>query len=279
MRTVRFQTGTSSVRIDGTQKKNIVIIGASGHAKVIIDIVRQEGRFNISGLLDQSVDTGEQIPGCPVLGKEEDLPELIKSHSLAGAIIAIGDNSVRSKVANRIRKTNPELPFVSAVHPSASIAADVSIGEGTVVMAGASVGPCSSIGRFCILNTNCSLDHDSVLEDFASLAPRATTGGNCRIGEYSAICIGAVLIHGIDIDKQTVVGAGSLVMQDLASFVVAYGSPAKVIRTRKPGDRYLGKKPRQAGQVLRCAHLFTGKRPQCIQKHNSRHVRCSTGSE
>ncbi len=267
MRRARFQTGRPSSRIDSTldgrhflsadQKKNIVIIGASGHAKVIIDIVRQEGRFNIAGLLDQSKETGERVLGCPVLGKEENLPELIKSHALVGAIIAIGDNSVRSNVADRIRKISPELQFVSAVHPRASIATDVSIGEGTVVMAGALIGPSASIGRFCILNTNCSLDHDCVLQDFASLAPRAATGGNCRIGEYSAICIGAVLVHGINIGEHSVVGAGSLVMKDLETFVVAYGTPAKVIRTRNPGDKYLGKRPWAAGQVFRCAHLFT----------------------
>lgn len=218
---------------------NIVIIGSSGHAKVIIDIVRQERKFNIVGLLDRFRNIGEQTFGCPILGQEEDLPKLIKAHALKGAIIAIGDNFIRSKVVTRITEISPDLPFVSAVHPSASIATEVTIGEGTVIMAGVSINPCASIGRFCILNTNCSLDHDSVLADFASLAPGAATGGNCRIGQHSAISIGAVLIHGINIGEHTVVGAGSLVMKSIDSFVVAYGTPAKVIRTRKPGDMYL----------------------------------------
>ncbi len=218
---------------------NIVIIGSSGHAKVIIDIVRQEGKFNIVGLLDSFRKVGEQTLGYPILGKEEDLPHLINAHALKGAIIAIGDNFIRSKVANRIQEISPNLSFVSAVHPSASIATEVTIGEGTVIMAGVSINPCSLIGRFCILNTNCSLDHDSMLADFASLAPGATTGGNCRIGQYSAISIRAVLIHGINIGEHTVVGAGSIVMKSIDSFVVAYGTPAKVIRTRKPGDKYL----------------------------------------
>ncbi|MFL5383753.1 MAG: acetyltransferase [Longimicrobiaceae bacterium] len=218
---------------------NIVIVGSSGHAKVVIDIVRQEGKFNIAGLLDRFRSVGEQTLGYPILGKEEDLPDLMKAQALKGAIVAIGDNFTRSKVAARIREISPDLPFVSAVHPSASIATEVTIGEGTVVMAGVSINPCSSIGKFCILNTNCSLDHDSVLADFASLAPGATTGGNCRIGQYSAISIGAVLIHGIEIGEHTVVGAGSLVMKPIDSFVVAHGTPAKVIRTREPGDKYL----------------------------------------
>jgi len=218
---------------------NIVIIGSSGHAKVIIDIVQQQGKYNIVGLLDRFRDVGEKTLGYPVLGKEEDLPELKKAHGLKGAIVAIGDNFVRSKVATRIKEIVPDLPFVSAIHPKASIAIDVSIGEGTVVMTGVSINTCSSVGRFCILNTNSSLDHDSILEDFASLAPGATTGGNCRVGQYSAVSIGAVLIHGIHVGEHTVIGAASLVMKSIGSFVVAYGTPARAIRNRERGDKYL----------------------------------------
>lgn len=218
---------------------NIVIIGSSGHAKVIIDIVQQEGKYNVVGLLDQFRDVGEKTLGYPVLGKEEDLPKLIKAHALKGAIIAIGDNFVRSKVAVRIEEISPDLPFVSAVHPKASIAMEVSIGEGTVVMAGVSINPCSTVGRFCIVSTKSSLGHDSVMEDFSSLGSGATTGGNCLIGQYSAISIGAVIIHGIHIGEHTVIGAGSLVMKPIESFFVVYGTPAKVIRNRKQGDKYL----------------------------------------
>jgi sugar O-acyltransferase (sialic acid O-acetyltransferase NeuD family) len=218
---------------------NIVIIGSAGHAKVVIDIVQQEGRYNIVGLLDRHRMVGEETLRYRVLGKEETLPELTKIHSLKGVIVAIGDNFNRSKVVSRVRGICPDLAFVSSVHPKASIATDVSIGEGTVIMAGVSVNSCCSIGRFCILNTNSSLDHDSIMEDFSSLAPRATTGGNCRIGSYSAISIGAVVIHGVHIGNNTVVGAASLVLKPIDSFIVAYGSPAKVIRKRKPGDKYL----------------------------------------
>ena len=133
---------------------NIVIIGSSGHAKVVIDIVRQEGGFNIVGLLDRFRNLGEETLGYPIIGTEEDLPHLVNSHSLKGVIIAIGDNFIRSKVAERIKEICPDLLFIPAIHPSARIATEVSIGEGTIVMAGVSINPCSSIGRFCILNTH-----------------------------------------------------------------------------------------------------------------------------
>lgn len=222
---------------------NIVVIGSSGHAKVIIDIVQQEGKYNIAGVLDQMRVVGEQTLGYPILGKDEDLPELVKPHAIKGAIVAIGDNFLRSKVATRIKKLCPKLMFVSAIHPKASIATNVSIGEGTVVMAGGAINSCSSVGRFCILNTNCVLEHDSVMEDFASLAPGAITGGNCRIGQYSAISIGAVLVDRVHVGEQTIVGAGSLVMKPIDSFVIAYGTPAKAIRNRKPGKNTLENVP------------------------------------
>ena len=218
---------------------NIVIIGSSGHAKVIVDIVEQEGRYNIAGLLDRYRKVGEQTLDYHVLGQEEDLPQLIARRALRGAIVAIGDNFIRSKVAARVIKVCPGLPFVSAIHPNASIAKNVSVGEGSVIMAGAAVNPCCSIGRLCILNTNSSLDHDSVMEEFSSLAPGVTSGGNCRIGAYAAVGIGAILIHGIDIGKHSVIGAGSMVLNNIASFKVAYGTPAKDICDRKPGDKYL----------------------------------------
>lgn len=120
-----------------------------------------------------------------------------------------------------------------------SIATEVTIGAGTVVMAGVSINPCVSIGRFCVLNTHCSLDHDSILADFASLAPGVITGGDCRIGQYAVISIRAVLINGISVGEHAIVGAGSVVMKSVDSCVVAYGVPARVIRTRKPGDKYL----------------------------------------
>lgn len=219
--------------------KNIVIVGSSGHAKVIIDILGQEGKYRVVGLIDRFRDVGEETMGYPVLGKEEDLPELMAVHALKGVIVAIGDNFVRSNVVARIKEISPDLPFVTAIHPKAAIAAGASVGDGTVVMAGVSIGPCSLVGQFCILNTNSSLDHDSVMEAFASLAPGVTAGGNCRIGQYSVVGIGVILVHGIHVGEHTVVGAGSLVMDSIESFVVAYGVPARVIRSRRQGEKYL----------------------------------------
>lgn len=217
----------------------IAIVGSSGHAKVVIDIVEREGRFAIAGLVDRYREAGESALGYRILGTEDDLPRLAEELHIAGAIVAIGDNFVRSQVVEQVRQLCPGLAFVTAIHPHATIGRDVSIGEGTVVAAGVVVNPCCTIGRHAILNTNASLDHDSTMGDFSSLAPRAATGGTCQIGDFAAIGIGAVLLHGISVGEHTVIGAGATVLRNVGPYCVAYGAPAREIRKRAAGDRYL----------------------------------------
>lgn len=219
--------------------EKIIIVGSSVHAKVVIDIIEQGGRYKIAGLLDRYRKKGEQTLGYDVLGKEEDLPLLMKSHAVKSIIVAIGDNFARSQVVTQTMNLCPNLMFVSAIHPKASIARDVSIGDGTVIMAGVTVNPCSKIGSFCILNTNSSLDHDSIMDDFSSLAPGVTAGGLCKVGAYAAVSIGAILIDRVCVGEHAVIGAGSTVLGNIESGKLAYGTPAKVIRERNPGDKYL----------------------------------------
>ena len=219
--------------------ENILILGAGGHAKVIVDIVDLEGKYNLVGIIDQNLAEKKPLLGYPLLGKEEDLPKLIKEHAIKGIIIAIGDNFIRSKAATRIKENYPKLSFPSFIHPKTAIAKDTKVGEGTVIMAGVSVNPGSTLGNFCILNTNSILDHDSSMGDFSSLAPGVTVGGDCIIGSYSAIGIGATILHGIQIGEHSVIGAAALVNKRIPPYTVAYGLPAKEIRARKKGEKYL----------------------------------------
>lgn len=218
---------------------NVVIVGSSGHASVIVDIINVEGKYNIVGFIDDFRKVGDTTLEIPVLGSSKDLPNLIKKYTLNGIIIAIGDNFIRKKVTSEIKIISPNLNFINCIHPSAIISKNVVIREGTVVMAGSIINPSVIIGAFCILNTNSSIDHDSEMLDFSSLAPNVSTGGGCSIGELSSIGIGSTLKHGIKIGNNTVIGAGSLVLKDIENNVVSYGVPTKIIRTRKVNDRYL----------------------------------------
>ncbi len=219
-----------------TNTGNIVVVGTSGHAKVVADIIEREGKHRIVGLIDSFRPMGDLSFGYRVLGAEEDLPALVDRHDLSGGVIAIGDNWTRYLMAQRIMAVLPTFDFVSACHPSAQLARGVTVGRGTVVMAGAIVNSDSAVGEFCIVNTRASLDHDGVMEDFSSLAPSATTGGNVRIGAYSAIGLGAAVIQGRTIGTQTVIGAGAVVLDDVPDLCVAYGVPAKVVRKRREGE-------------------------------------------
>jgi len=217
----------------------LIILGSSGYSKVVIDIVEKQKNCKIAGFVNKDGKEEDPPQAYPVLGKDSDLPQLIKKHKVTGIVIAIGDNFIRYKVSANIAKLCPNLEFPPLIHPMAVIAGDVLIGKGTVVMAGAVVNSGSNVGDFCLINTNSSLDHDNCLGDYASIAPRVATGGNCNIGTHSSIGIGAVLKHGITIGEHTVLGAGSLVLCNIKSHVTAYGSPAVAKTWRVPGDKYL----------------------------------------
>lgn len=217
----------------------IVIVGASGHGKVVADVVEREGRYAILGWIDSYKPAGGEFFGYPVLGAEDVLLDLWQRREIVGGLIAIGDNWSRGRMAEKIRSLAADFAFVTAAHPSAQIARGVSIGAGTVLMAGVVVNSDSRIGAHCILNTRASLDHDCIMDDCSSLAPGGTTGGTVTIGAYSAISLGVNILHGKTVGAHTVVGAGALVREDLPDHCVAYGVPARVIRRRAEGEKYL----------------------------------------
>jgi sugar O-acyltransferase (sialic acid O-acetyltransferase NeuD family) len=218
---------------------DVLIVGSSGHARVIVDIIERAGAHSILGFLDDTKTPAMMEIGYPILGSLADLPEIVRKHNPQGFFIAIGDNWNRGIVAAKIKQLTPTLAAITAVHPGAEVARSAGLGPGTAVMAGAVVNSSASVGSFCIVNTRASVDHDSHLDDFASIGPGATLAGNVRVGAYSAICLEACVAEKVTIGSHTVVGAGSVVLGDLPDQVIAYGTPGRVIRSRSKGDRYL----------------------------------------
>jgi sugar O-acyltransferase (sialic acid O-acetyltransferase NeuD family) len=198
----------------------------------VVDIVECEGRWRIAGLLDDFLSPGEHRLGYPVVGGVDDTGRLVASMRLAGAIVAIGDNFQRAEVVGRMRAVMPALRFVSTVHPASTVARDVALGDGTVVMAGAVVNSGGSIGPHCVVNTAAVLDHDGVLGEYASLGPGAVAGGRVTIGPFTFVGAGVTIAHGQTVGEHTVIGAGAVVVAPLGSNVVAFGVPARPVRTR-----------------------------------------------
>ena len=220
-------------------KPKVVIFGSSGHAKVIVDIIESESKFELLGFIDKFKSVGEEVLGYKVIGDEESLPDLMLKFGFNQGVGGIGDNFIRSKVVRAIQELAPNFQFINCIHKSAKVSNHLTIGMGNVVMPGATINASSVISNHCILNTNSSLDHDCIMSNFSSLGPNSAVGGNCNIGEFSKIGIGASVLHGIRVDRNCIIGGGSLVNKHTAPDSVYYGVPARFITTRELGDRYL----------------------------------------
>ncbi len=194
------------------------LFGASGHAKVIIDILASQN-IAVQALFDDNKDITELL-GIPVF---HDLN--IKSP----LIISIGSNSIRKKISGKI---NAE--YAKAIHSSAIISSFANVGMGSVVMQGAIIQSCSQIGKHCIINTGVSIDHDCIIDDFVHISPHATLCGNVSVGEGTWIGAGTTIIQGVKIGKWSVIGAGTVVTKDIPDNVIAAGVPAKTIRNSIP---------------------------------------------
>jgi sugar O-acyltransferase (sialic acid O-acetyltransferase NeuD family) len=205
----------------------ILIYGASGHGKVIIDIVEREGRYKIVGLIDDNPSVqGQDFCGYPVLGGFNLLEE--GAFRDCRLVLAVGDNLARKSLWERIRPLGYRL--ASAIHPSAQIGRDVSLGLGTVVMAATAINSGSRIGENAIINTGATVDHDCVIEDYVHISPGAHLAGNVHVGELSHIGIGVSVIQGIRIGRGVIIGAGAVVIEDIPDHVTAVGVPARVTK-------------------------------------------------
>lgn len=217
--------------------KTIALYGAGGHAKAVVDAVEKQGVYTIRGLLDDNRPSDSQFYGYEILGGLEWLSNC--RGVIDGIIVAIGDNWTRAILAEKIRKAAPSIPFATVIHPSAQIARGAVIGVGSVIMAGAAVGSDSIVGEHAVMYPLASLDHDSRTGNFTSFAPKAATGGGVTIGDFTAIAIGATLVHSVSIGEHCVIGAGATVLGNIPSHTVAYGTPARAVRERSAGERYL----------------------------------------
>ena len=210
--------------------KKLIIIGCGGHSKVVTDVAESIGFANIS--YQDTFSEKDTFLGRKVINQEvENYREYF--------FVAIGDNWLREKIFNKFQLKNKYSIPISLIHPSSIVSPKCSIGKGTVIMPLCVINSSSNIGNGVIINTRASIDHDNCLNNFSSIAPGVSTGGNVNLGERSAVSIGASISHGIRIGSDVVIGASSLVNKDIKNNWVAYGTPAKLIRKRELGEKYL----------------------------------------
>ena len=203
-------------------EKRVYVVGAGGHAKVVISTMRAEG-YDVDAVFDDDGHKcGKQLLGVPVVGSITDLQRL----GPARAVLAVGSNSARKALAARL----DGMDWVRVVHPSATLHPTVRLGPGTVVFAGAIIQPDTIIGAHSIVNTGATIDHDCVIGDYVHVAPGAHLAGGVRLDEGVLLGIGSAVIPGVRIGSWATVGAGGVVVKDLDAGVVAVGAPARVVR-------------------------------------------------
>lgn len=203
--------------------KQVVIIGAGGHAKVIADIIVKSGD-RVYGFLDDNLEIGTTIANneqFKIIGKIEKINKLKENTNLE-FVIAIGDNTVRKNIAE-----NYNVKYYTAIHPSSIIALDVSIEEGTVVMANTVINTSAKIGRHCIVNTGAIIEHDNIIENYVHVSPNATLSGTVKVGTMTHIGSGAAIKNNINICNNCIIGVGAVVVKDIKEPGVYVGVPAR----------------------------------------------------
>jgi len=207
-------------------KPKILIYGASGHAKVVIDIVERAGIAEIAFLVDDDPRRrGTQFFDHPVLGGLTELQTWLARNPAIAAIVAIGDNTVRSRIAGVL--SGHGLTLTPAVHPAACISRNVTVGAGTVVMGGCVINADTVIGANAIINTGATIDHDCTIGNDVHIAPGSHLCGGVKVGAGSFLGVGTVVIPGIQIGANAMIGAGSTVIADVAAGARLAGSPAR----------------------------------------------------
>lgn len=203
-------------------ENKIIVLGAGGHAKVVVSTLIEAG-IQIKGIFDDDQNKwNTHILSVPVEGPLSKINGL----DISDAIIAIGNNATRKIIAERFR----HLRWVTVIHPKAYVHSSVSLGQGTVVFAKAVVQPDSVIGEHCIINTGATLDHDCRVGNYGHLAPGVNLAGEVYLGTGVFCGIGTKIIGGMMIGNWATTGAGSVVVDNLPEYSLAFGVPAKVIR-------------------------------------------------
>ena len=207
-----------------------VIFGAraDGSARVLLDIIRCEGRYEVVAFLDDDASRhGASIDGLPVLGGADAFARL-HADGVRGIAFALGANRARHALLDRARAAG--LAPLTAIHPRAIVAAGVRVGAGVWMAAGAIVNPGSTVGEGAVINTGATVDHDCTIGEYANISPGCHLSGRTRVGRYAFLGTGVVTLPDAQIGDAAVVGAGALVLKSVAPGQTVGGVPARELR-------------------------------------------------
>lgn len=203
--------------------KKLLIIGASGHGKVIANMASDCRLWDDISFLDD-YKVGQQVIGFNVIDSSRNAIQYTEEYDF---IVGIGDADIREEITKKLKEIGATIATV--VHPSAIVGLDVSIGQGTVIMPNCVINPSVYIGEGCIVNTGSSIDHDCEIADFSHLSPGVVLGGTVNVGFKTWLGVGAKVINNIEITNNCIIGAGAVVVNDITCPGVYVGVPAKMV--------------------------------------------------
>lgn len=204
-------------------KNKLLIIGASGHGKVIADIALKMNKWERISFLDDDVDIKSSM-GLEVIGTSDDIFLHLDEFEI---VVGIGNNATRQSVHEMLEALGASIPVL--IHPHAVVGEQVEIGVGTVVMAGVVINCCTNIGKGCIVNTGSTIDHDNNIEDFVHISPGVNLSGTVKVGQKSWLGIGSVVSNNVSITSESIFGAGSVVVKDIKEPGTYVGVPVRKI--------------------------------------------------
>lgn len=209
--------------------EKIILIGAGGHTKVLIDVINSKKEFSIEGLIDKNIEA-ELIDNYSVIGTDEDLNKIYKD-GISFAFIGVGglvDSQIRNKIYKNLKNIGYKLPVL--IHKNAIVSENTIIGEGTCIMPGCVINSGVRIGKNSIVNSGAIVEHDCIIGENVHLSPGSVLGGNVNINNNTHIGLGAKIIQGIKIGKNVTIGAGAVVINDIEDNAVVVGVPGKIIK-------------------------------------------------
>ena len=203
------------------EKKKLLIIGASGHGKVVADVALKMNKWERIAFLDDD-ETLKKSLSLDVIGNSKDLKAYVDEWDI---FVAIGSNSTREKIQETLDNLTATIPVL--IHPRAVIGEEVEIAKGTVVMGGVIINSSTKIGRGCIINTGSTIDHDNFIEDFVHISPGVHLAGTVKVGSRCWLGIGSIVSNNISLHRDSKIGAGAVMVKDTIEAGLYIGVPAR----------------------------------------------------
>jgi len=212
-------------------KEKILLIGAGGHCKVVLDVLSSHKEYEVVGIVDFKDKVGSKVLGIPVIGTDSDMPRLFKAgiKNCFISVGSIGNPQPRMKLCNIAKKIGFASP--NLISSQAVISISVILGHGNYIAPGTIVNAGARIGNHCIINTGAIIEHDCMIGDFVHVSPGAILNGNVKVADCAHIGAGSTVIQNLEVGFNAIVGAGSVVIKNVRKNTVVYGNPCRERKT------------------------------------------------